>query len=39
MARAAGFDEVIERHGAPHTAITIHTHAFDGGALPTQGEM
>jgi len=37
--RAAGFDEVLERHWAAGTVITTHTHAFDVDALVTQGEM
>jgi len=28
-ARAAGFDEVIERQWAPETVVATHTHAFD----------
>ena len=37
--RAAGFDEVLERHWAPDTVIPTHTHAFEVDALVTQGEM
>jgi AraC-like ligand binding domain len=37
--RAAGFDEVLERHWAPDTEIATHTHGFDVDALLTQGEM
>jgi hypothetical protein len=39
QARAAGFDEVLERHWPPDTVIAIHTHAFAVDALVTQGEM
>ena len=38
-ARAAGFDEVLERRWAPDTIIATHTHNFDVDALVTQGEM
>jgi hypothetical protein len=38
-ARARGYDEVLERHWPPGTAIDTHTHAFDVEALLTQGEM
>ena len=39
QARAAGFDEVLERRWAPDTVIATHTHAFAVDALVTQGEM
>jgi hypothetical protein len=32
-ARAAGFDEMIERRWAADTVIATHTHAFDADAL------
>lgn len=38
-ARAAGVDEVIERHWGPDTVITTHTHAFGADAMVTQGEL
>ena len=38
-ARAAGFDEVLERRWAPDTVIATHTHGFDVDALVMQGEM
>jgi quercetin dioxygenase-like cupin family protein len=38
-ARAAGFDEVLERTWAPNTVIDTHTHAFSVSALVVQGEM
>ncbi len=38
-ARAAGFDEVLERQWAPDTVIATHTHDFDVQAQVTQGEM
>ena len=38
-ARAAGFDEVLERTWAPGTVIDTHTHPFAVQAVVTQGEM
>jgi AraC-like ligand binding domain len=38
-ARAAGFDEVLERHWPADTVLDTHTHAFAVDALVTQGEM
>ncbi len=38
-ARAAGFDETLERRWAPDTVIDTHSHAFDAEAVLTQGEM
>lgn len=38
-ARAAGFDEVLERRWAPDTTVATHTHPFDVDALVTQGEF
>lgn len=38
-ARAAGSDEVLERHWAPGTVIDTHTHPFAADALVVQGEM
>ena len=38
-ARAAGFDETLERQWAPDTKIDTHTHAFDVEAVVKQGEM
>lgn len=38
-ARAAGFDEVLERHWPPGTVLDTHTHAFAVEALVTQGRM
>ena len=35
-ARAAGFEEVLERRWAPDTEIDVHTHNFDAEALVTQ---
>lgn len=37
--RAAGFDEVLERHWAPNTVVATHTHPFDVDALVIQGEL
>ena len=39
QARAAGFDEVLERCWAPDAVIATHTHPFAVDALVTQGEM
>jgi quercetin dioxygenase-like cupin family protein len=36
---AAGFDEVLERHWAPHTVLETHTHPFSVQAVVTRGEM
>lgn len=38
-ARAAGFDEALERRWAPGTVLETHTHPFDADAVVTQGEM
>ncbi len=38
-ARAAGFDEVLERRWAPDTVLDVHTHHFDAEAVVTQGEL
>lgn len=38
-ARAAGFDEALEREWAPDTVVASHTHPFDVDALVTQGEL
>lgn len=38
-ARAAGFDEVVERRWPPHTVLATHTHDVGVDALVTQGEM
>jgi len=38
-ARAAGFDEALERRWGPDTVIDTHTHAFDVDAVVKQGEM
>jgi len=37
--RAAGCDEVLERHWQPDTVIATHTHSFAANALVVQGEM
>ena len=39
QARAAGFDEVIERVWAPDTVLPEHTHPFAVQAIVTQGQM
>lgn len=38
-ARAAGFDEMLEREWAPGTVLDTHTHPFDAKAVLTRGEM
>ena len=38
-ARAAGFDEVLDRRWAPGTVLDTHTHDFDVKAFVTEGEM
>jgi len=38
-ARAAGFDEVLERRWAPGTLIDTHRHPFDVDAVVIEGEM
>lgn len=38
-ARAAGFDEVLERRWPPGAVLDTHTHAFAVDAVVTQGEM
>ena len=38
-ARAAGFDEVLERRWEPDIAVATHTHPFEVNALVTQGEL
>lgn len=39
QARAAGFDEVLDRRWAPGTVLDTHTHDFDVMAIVTDGEM
>jgi hypothetical protein len=38
-ARAAGFDEVLERTWAPHLVLDTHTHPFAVRARVVRGEM
>ena len=38
-ARAAGFDEALERRWPPGTVLETHTHPFDAEAVVSQGEM
>ena len=38
-ARAAGFDEVLERRWEPSTVVATHTHPFALKAIVVQGEM
>lgn len=39
QARAAGFDEVIERRWEPLTVLDTHTHPFAVQAVVTQGQL
>jgi hypothetical protein len=39
LARAAGFDEVLERRWAPETVMARHTHPFAVDALVVEGEF
>lgn len=36
-ARAAGFEEVLERRWAPDTELDVHTHNFDAEAVVNTG--
>lgn len=38
-ARAAGFDEVLERRWPADAIVTLHAHPFAVDALVTEGEM
>ncbi|MFN0187059.1 MAG: cupin domain-containing protein [Aquabacterium sp.] len=38
-ARAAGFDQVLERPWAPDAVVQTHTHPFAVDAVVVQGEM
>ena len=38
-ARAAGFEEVLERKWPAHATLETHTHPFDVRAVVVQGEM
>ena len=38
-ARAAGFEEVLERVWGPGVELDVHTHDFDAQALVIKGEM
>jgi mannose-6-phosphate isomerase-like protein (cupin superfamily) len=38
-ARAAGFDEVLERRWVPHLELDTHAHPFDVEARVVEGEM
>jgi quercetin dioxygenase-like cupin family protein len=37
--RAAGCDEILERHWAPNAFIDTHTHPFSVQVLVVQGEL
>lgn len=39
VARADGYDEVLERRWAPGTVVETHTHPFAVQALVVEGEM
>ncbi|MFN9212223.1 MAG: cupin domain-containing protein [Betaproteobacteria bacterium] len=38
-ARAAGYDEVLERRWPPDLVLDAHTHPFAARALVTEGEL
>ena len=38
-AKAAGFDEVLERRWPPNAVLDAHVHSFDVEAVVTAGEM
>jgi mannose-6-phosphate isomerase-like protein (cupin superfamily) len=38
-AKAAGYDEVLQRDWESNTVLPEHTHPFDAYAVVTQGEM
>ena len=38
-ARAAGYDEALERRWEPNTRLDTHSHSFDAEAVIVQGEM
>lgn len=38
-AKRHGFDEVLERHWAPHTVLDEHAHPFTASARVACGEM
>jgi quercetin dioxygenase-like cupin family protein len=39
QALSQGFDEVLTREWAPHSAVEQHTHSFDVQALMVRGEL
>ncbi|GAC1436911.1 MAG: hypothetical protein NVSMB6_32860 [Burkholderiaceae bacterium] len=38
-ARAAGYDEAVERRWEPNRQLDTHSHPFDAEAVVVQGEM
>ena len=38
-ARAAGYDEALQRQWAPDTVVGLHSHAFDAHVVLIHGEM
>ncbi|HET9978168.1 MAG TPA: AraC family ligand binding domain-containing protein [Burkholderiaceae bacterium] len=38
-ARAAGFDEILDRRWPANAVLDTHTHDFDARAVVTEGEM
>ncbi|GAP35203.1 cupin domain-containing protein [Piscinibacter sakaiensis] len=38
-ARAAAYDDVLERRWAPHASVPTHSHPFDVHARVAQGEF
>ena len=39
LAKAQGYQEVLERHWAAGTVLDTHTHDFEAHAIVVQGEM
>lgn len=39
QARAAGYDELLERRWEPHVTADSHSHPFDAHAVLVEGEM
>lgn len=39
QARAAGYDEVLERRWEPDVTLALHSHPFDAHAVVVEGEM
>ena len=39
QARAAGYDELLERRWEPNLTVALHSHPFDAHAVVVEGEM